>query len=184
MTALPLPDPPLADDLVRLRPWSQADVHAAFRATQDALIQRFTRVPENQTEADVRRFFEGREPARRIGEALTLVIADARSDDLLGVISLLRLEWEQRRGEIGYWVAPWVRGRGVATRATRLLSRWALRDLGLARVALHTDTDNEASQKVAERCGFAREGVLRSYEQRKGSRHDFVVFSLVREDLR
>jgi RimJ/RimL family protein N-acetyltransferase len=183
MTALPLPDPPLADDLVRLRPWTEADVHAAFRATQDALIQRFTRVPENQTEAELRRFVEGREPARRAGEALTLVIADVRSDDLLGVISLLRLEWEQRRGEIGYWVAPWVRGRGVATRATRMLSRWALRSLGLARVALHTDTDNEASQKVAERCGFVREGVLRSFEERKGSRRHIVVFSLVSDDL-
>jgi RimJ/RimL family protein N-acetyltransferase len=184
MPALPVPDPPLADDLVRLRPWVEADVHLAFRATQDALIQHFTQVPENQSEADLRRFVASREPARRAGEALTLVIADAGSDDLLGVIALLRFEWAQRRGEIGYWVARWARGRGVATRATHMLSRWALRELGLARLALQADTDNDASQTVAERCGFVREGVLRSVEERKGVRRDMVVFSLLPEDLR
>jgi RimJ/RimL family protein N-acetyltransferase len=183
MTELPFPDPPLADDTIRLRPWSEADVDAAFRATQDALIPRFTHVPERQTEEDLRRFLDAREPARKAGEALPLAIAGAQTDELLGSIGLLRFEWPQRRGEIGYWVAPWARGRGVASRAVRLLSRWALIELGLARLALHADTDNQASQRVAERCGFTREGVLRSFEERKGRRHGVVVFSLVPADL-
>jgi RimJ/RimL family protein N-acetyltransferase len=183
MTELCFPDPPLADDRIRLRPWSKADVEPAFRATQDALIPRFTRVPENQTEDDVRQFIEAREPARRAGEALPLVIEDAQTGELLGSISLLRFEWPERRGELGYWLAPWARGRGAATRAVRLLSRWALNGLGLARLALLTDTDHRASQRVAERCGFSREGVLRSFEERKGRRHDVVVFSLLPGDL-
>jgi RimJ/RimL family protein N-acetyltransferase len=183
MTELRFPDPPLADDSIRLRPWSEADVDAAFRATQDALIPRFTRVPENQTEDGLRRFVTGQEPAREAGEALPLAIADAETDELLGSISLLRFEWPERRGEVGYWLAPWARGRGVATRAVRLLSRWALIELGLARLALHADIDNEASQRVAERCGFTREGVLRSFEERKGRRYDLVVFSLLPGDL-
>jgi hypothetical protein len=49
MTHLPFPDPPLADDPIRLRPWSDTDADATFRATQDPLIPRFTRVPERQT---------------------------------------------------------------------------------------------------------------------------------------
>jgi RimJ/RimL family protein N-acetyltransferase len=183
MTELRFPDPTLADDRIRLRPWSEADVDPAFRATQDALIPRFTRVPENQTEEDVRRFVEGREPARKAGEALPLVIEDAQTDELLGSISLLRFEWPERRGEVGYWLAPWARGRGAATHAVRLLSRWALNELGLARLALLTDTDNRASQRVAERSGFSREGVLRSFEERKGRRYDLVVFSLLPGDL-
>jgi RimJ/RimL family protein N-acetyltransferase len=183
MTELPFPDPPLADDSVRLRPWSETDVDAAFRATQDSLIPRFTRVPENQTQDDVRRFVEGQERARRAGEALALAIAGPQANELLGTISLLRFEWPERRGEVGYWLAPWARGRGVATAAVRLLSRWALIELGLARLALHADSDNGASQRVAERCGFTREGVLRSFEERKGRRYDIVVFSLVRGDL-
>jgi RimJ/RimL family protein N-acetyltransferase len=184
MTGLRFPDPPLTDDAVWLRPWLEHDVTPAWRATQDELIPRFTRVPVNQTEEDVRRYVEEQEPARQAGEALSFVIADACRDEFLGAISLLRFDWREHRGEVGYWVASWARRRGTATRAVMLLSRWALHDLGLTRLASHADIDNEASQKVAERCGIIREGVLRSYEERSGRRHDLVVFSLLPDDLR
>jgi len=184
MTELRFPDPPLADHVVRLRPWSEADVDAACRATLDPLIPRFTRVPENQTREDLWRFLEAQEPARTAGEALSLVIADAEGDAFLGTISLLRFEQDGRLCQVGYWLARWARGRGVATCAVRLVSRWALTELGVARVALHTDADNDASQRVADRCGFTREAVLRSFEERKGDRRDVVVFSLLPTDLR
>jgi len=183
MAQFPFPDPPLVDEIIRLRPWSQNDADAAHEATQDALIPRFTHVPENQTKEDIRRFIDGREPARQSGNVLPLVIANTRSDELLGTISLMGLEWEQRRGGIGFWLAPEARGHSVATRAVRLLSRWALTELGLARVQLGTYTDNYASQRVAERCGFVREGVLRSFLEIKGHRHDLVMFSLLPGDL-
>ena len=183
MVELPFPDPPLADEIVRLRPWSHNDLDAGHEATQDPLIPRFTRVPENQTREDLRRFIEGREPARRSGAVLPLVIAEMRSDGLLGTVSLMDLDWEQRRGSVGFWVAPWARGQGVATRAVKLLSCWALTELGLARVQLGAYRDNHASQRVAKRCGFIREGVLRSFLLVKGRRHDLVMFSLLPEDL-
>lgn len=180
---LRLPDPPLRDDAVLLRPWTQDDVDDAWRATQDPLIARFTRIPPNQSVDDVRRFIAAHEPARRAGEGLELAIADAETGAFLGAVGLLRLEWDERRGEIGYYVAPWARGRGVAGRAVMLLSRWALTHAGLARLALFTNTDNPASQRVAERCGFVREGVLRSVEERDGRRDDLVLFSLLPADL-
>ena len=80
-------------------------------------------------------------------------------------------------------VAPSARGRGLATAALRLVSRWALRDLGVARVQLTTHLDNAASQRAAERAGFQREGVLRSWEELRGRRVDLVMYSLVAADL-
>jgi RimJ/RimL family protein N-acetyltransferase len=176
---LPIPDPPLTDERVRVRPWSEADVSPGLIASRDPLVPRFTRVPEDQTEGQLRAFIG----SRANGEALSLVIADAGTDEFLGAVGLMRFDWPERRAEIGYWLAPAARGRGVATRAVRLLSGWALSELGLMRLALHADTDNLASQRVAERCGFTREGLLRSYEERNGRRYDLVVFSLLREDL-
>ena len=183
MADLPFPDPPLADEVIRLRPWLPDDVDAAHEAVQDPLIPRFTRVPEGQTKEEITRFIEGREPARRSGIVLSLVIADARSGALMGTVSLMGVDWEQRRGDVGFWTASGARGRGAATRAVRMLSRWALTELGLARIQLGTYTDNHASQRVAERCGFVREGVLRAFLEVKGHRHDIVMFSLLVDDL-
>ncbi len=183
MTRLAFPDPPLDDELILLRPWSMADVVPAWAATQDPLIWRHTHVPERQSEDDVRRFVAEREPRRLAGHELGFVIADAKDGAFLGCVSLLRLDWAERRGEVGYYLAEWARGRGVMTRAVRLLASWTLLNLGLARLALIADLDNLPSQAVAERCGFTREGVLRSFEERKGHRIDVVMFSLLPDDL-
>ncbi len=86
-------------------------------------------------------------------------------------------------GEVGYWVKREARGRGVATRALGLVARWALVDKELGRFQLRADVANEASQRVAEKAGFVREGILRSALALKGERRDVIMYSLVREDL-
>jgi RimJ/RimL family protein N-acetyltransferase len=180
---LPFPDPPLADDAIRLRPWRGDDASAARDAAQDEMITRYTRIPEGRTEQQWRESVANDERARLAGVSLALAIAELQSDLLLGAISLIEPQWPAARAEIGYWVAPWGRGRGAAARAVRLLSRWAINELRLERVALHTHLDNVASQIVAEHAGFHREGILRSIEEWQGSRCDFVLYSLVRADL-
>jgi RimJ/RimL family protein N-acetyltransferase len=89
-----------------------------------------------------------------------------------------------RTGHIGYWCARDARGRGIATRALRLLYRYALDELELERLDLITDPDNRASQRVAEKVGFRPEGVLRSLLLHPdGRRRDSVMFSLLPGDL-
>jgi RimJ/RimL family protein N-acetyltransferase len=61
-------------------------------------------------------------------------------------------------GYVGYWLLPAARGRGLATSAVRLVSAWAVRELGLARMRLTTEPENARSQRVAERSGFRRVG--------------------------
>jgi RimJ/RimL family protein N-acetyltransferase len=68
-------------------------------------------------------------------------------------------ESDASAGYVGYWLLPIARGRGLATSAVRLISAWALRELGLATLRLTTDPDNERSQRVAERSGFRRIGL-------------------------
>jgi RimJ/RimL family protein N-acetyltransferase len=75
------------------------------------------------------------------------------------------------------------RGRGVATRALVLVARWALGEKRLGRFQLRADVENVASQRVAEKAGFVREGVLRSSLEHKGERRDVIMYSLVPEDL-
>jgi len=166
-----------------LRPFGPEDVPALVRACQDPEIPRWTRVPESYGESDAREWLASHEPHRQSGTGLAFAVVDPGSDALLGSVGLHAFEWEHLRCEIGYWCAPWARRRGVTAHATALLGRWALTELAFSRVGLLADPDNEASQRVALRAGFTREGTLRSYQSVKGTRRDFALFSLLRADL-
>jgi RimJ/RimL family protein N-acetyltransferase len=86
------------------------------------------------------------------------------------------------KGHFGYWVGKDARGRGVATRALRLLTRWAAEEHGLARLQLIVEPENVASIRVAEKAGFTREALLRSYIELRGARRDVYLYALIRED--
>jgi RimJ/RimL family protein N-acetyltransferase len=95
------------------------------------------------------------------------------------------LNSHQYRATVGYWVAHDARGRGVCTRALRLLARHAFDELHLQRIDLITDPNNVASQRVAEKVGFQREGVLRAHLRHPDGRiRNSVMFSLLPGELR
>jgi RimJ/RimL family protein N-acetyltransferase len=141
-------------------------------AFADPTVQRFSWPGTTPyTEADARAYFVEQELARRRGESLEFaLVAPGAPERVLGAASLYDVEREQRRARVGYWLAPEARGRGVATHAVRLLARWAFVELRLARLELTCGPDTAASQRVAERCGFVWEGVLRSHPRRRRRR--------------
>jgi RimJ/RimL family protein N-acetyltransferase len=180
MSPLPAFRVPPSDGVVRLREWRMSDVPEMALACRDPEIARWTMVPDDYTEADARGFVAGREDARGCGESLDAAVVDAGSGALLGAVALTSVDWRHERGEVGYWVARWARGRGVAVRAVRLLSAWTFEHTDLGRLDLMTYVGNVASERVAERAGFTREGVLRAYYLAKRGRRDVTMFGLVR----
>jgi len=137
-----------------------------------AAFGRYTRSAEEALELNRSRWLRG--------DAATFAICDA-ADDCVGHV-FVNLG-DSQRATVGYWLLREARGKGLATRAVRLIARWALGELGIARLGLLTSTMNAASQRVAERAGFQREGVLRSYSDVNGRRIDSVSFSLLPGDL-
>jgi RimJ/RimL family protein N-acetyltransferase len=182
MSSIPLPDPPLTDGELSLRPWEPRDVPAVTAACQDPEIPRWTVVPHRYTERHARDFISGTAADLATGRELALAVVDG-DDRLLGALGLSNFDWPDLKAEIGYWVAAEARRRGVGARATRLLAVWALTSLGLERVELLANPRNEASLRLAERAGFTREGTLRRYRRRHGVREDLVMFSMLAEDL-
>ena len=176
-----LPVPELRTDAFVLRPWRLDDVDRLVAELQDPEIPRWTRIPEPYTHQDGREFLERTAEGWRQGTSANFAIVDAADDELLGSIGVVF--HEDRAASIGYWVARRARGRAIASEALRLISRWALRMFVLERIELVTAPDNEASQRVAEKAGFTREGLLRRYVEIKGKRRDCVMFSLLPEDL-
>ena len=162
----------LEDGEIALRPIGEDDIPAMVAACQDPEIPRWTRVPSPYTEKEARDF---------LGRASDVsAIVDADSGEFLGTIGWW---WVADNVQLGYWVKREARGRGVATRALHLLSRWAFAELGAVRVQLLTEPENRASQRVAEKAGFRREALLRSYVELKGSRRDVYMYALLRDDL-
>lgn len=174
--------PELTDGVVRLRVPARDDVDAIHTACQDPAIIRFTRVPFPYTPDHARSFVRNAAYELRSGAGAHLVAADAVTGSLLGVCALT-FDRFRRSAEIGYWIAPEFRGRGIAPRSVRLMTAWAFADRGCLRVQLLADARNRPSQRVAEACGFTREGVLRSYEDRLGERIDYVCFSALPGEL-
>lgn len=178
---LPFPDPPLADDVVTLRPWTLDDVDAVTTACQDPEIARWTTVPTPYTEADAIAYLRVvTDPA--LEHQLNFAVVRRDDDDnLVGSLSLTIVK--PQVAEVGYWTAADVRGRGYMPRALRLLARWAFAELALPRLQLGTFPGNRPSERVAEKVGFVSEGVLRSYMDQRGERRDVRMWSLLPEEL-
>lgn len=182
-TEIPLPDPPLVTDSLVLRPFTVGDFAAARDSREHPSSAEWVNA---LAAADGEALVRAAEAGRRAGRMLHLAIGAPDGPGYLGeLILFLRTPeaGERDGGEIAYVVAPEARGRGVATDAVRLLAHWALRELGLGRIALSIRPDNHASRRVAEHCGFQYEGMLRSIKVIRGRRIDAATYSLLPSDV-
>lgn len=160
MTDTPLTLPDLVDGDLRLRPPRESDVPAIFRLCNDPDVQRFTRVPSPYTEDDARSFLSLHAARLEDGTGVHLLAVDTISDAVLGAVGG-DIDHRDYSAEVGYWVGADVRGRGVATRGTRLLVRFFLEHLDVRYVMLHAAVNNPASNAVARKLGFTHEGTSR-----------------------
>ena len=152
--------PTLRDGDLVLRPKRLEDIDAITAACQDPEIPRWTFVPSPYTRADAEAFFVRSAEEQEAGRTVHVLAVDAQDDQLLGSFSLMELDLEPGYGEIGYWVVAEARGRGIATRAVRLLADWAREELGLTKIDVLPHKENAASRRVAEKAGFADTGEL------------------------
>jgi RimJ/RimL family protein N-acetyltransferase len=177
------PEPPLTDGVILLEPISERFVPDFHALAGDPDVLRFTRVPERRDARFVAGWIAGYVQGWEDGARAGFALVEPDGGSFLGMCGLIRIDWEASEAEIGYVIEPLARGRGLAPRAIELVSRWGLDELGLARIEAVIDVDNEASQKVAERVGYRREGVRRSAYFKDGLRADMAIYSLLTGDL-
>jgi RimJ/RimL family protein N-acetyltransferase len=158
--------PELVDGDLRLRTPTVEDVPAITAACQDPEVQRWTRIPSPYEEEHAQHWVDDwcRGGLER-GTGVHLVVVPAGDDGgpggrILGAVGL-DIDASDFSGSIGYWVVPAARGRGVATRSSRLLCRFAFDVLDLGYLGLVAAAGNAASNAVARRLGFSHEGTLR-----------------------
>jgi RimJ/RimL family protein N-acetyltransferase len=165
-----------------LRTWLPEDHGPLLLACQAADIQRWTTLPSPYLPEHAELFLSG--CALRWAQGLaSFAITDQETGTVLGSIGFVGLP-EEGVVEVGYWVGPTARGRGVATAATRLICDWAFDELSFHRVDWQAYVGNEASRRVAERCGFTFEGTLRGRGFQRGQFHDVWIAGLLAGDQR
>ena len=177
----------LSDGRILIRPLRADDVDAVYEAVRESIKEVAPWMPwchpdysRDETSAFISSLTDaGSAAAGEYGFA----IVDAETNAFLGGVGLNQINHIHRMGNLGYWVRTSRTTRGVAAAAARLIARFGFRELGLQRLEIVAAVGNHASQRVAEKAGATREGVLRKRLLIHGQPHDAVLYSLVVEDM-
>lgn len=173
--------PRLSDGVISLDQHTLADADAHLAGEDDEQVRRFGWYPARSTLETVRKAIEKwRADWAAVGPTRTFAIRDLRTGVLAGGCQV-RLRADQVT-EMSYWIFPAHRGKGYATRAIVLTSDWVFGELGVERLELYVESDNEASRGAARRAGFTEEGFLRAREQIGDERRDMVLYSRLPTD--
>jgi RimJ/RimL family protein N-acetyltransferase len=173
---------PLAGAAVQIRDVAERDIPEVLIAYQDD-PELHLRMGEERppSGAELGRLADAEADYRAIGLRATMTILE-RGDVCCGQIDVHHLDWDHRRAELGIWLAPQVRGRGLASGALRLVGPWLL-DQGLLRLQILAEPENAPMLHAAQAARFRPEGVLRGYKRGRGRRLDCAVLSLLPTDL-
>jgi RimJ/RimL family protein N-acetyltransferase len=180
---LAYPDPPLADDVVLLRPWAESDLPLLERASGDEYVATIEHLPVPFASDDGRSWIDAQHELLAGRRGWSLAIVERETGEAIGGVGIV-FRHPPGAAEPGIWVIGDRRNHGVAERATRLLCSWVLTTgTGIERIQATVEPWNVASQRVLEKAGFVREGLLRSYASWRGSRQDVLLYSLLAGDL-
>ena len=166
---------------VRLVPVGEEHLDDVRAMLDDDEILYFTRIPEPTPDDFPERWIERYRNGRVDGsaEGFAAIDGDGR---FVGLALAPTIDREGAEIELGYMVPRPARGRGVATEILRQLTQWAFDEAGALRIVLVIDVENAASERVAERCGYVREGVMRSIHLKQSARVDAAIWSKLPSD--
>ena len=182
LVSMPLRLPRLEDTRVVLRAFSDDDVPLIQDTAADPLIPLITSVPTTSEPEEAQAFIDRQHARLTSGEGYSFAIADSGTDEAVGQIGLWLRDLRQGRASIGYWVAGRHRRRGLARHALRVVSQWGLTLSDVHRLELYIEPWNRGSWRAAERVGYQREGLLRSWQPVGDQRRDMYMYSMLPAD--
>ncbi|GAA2323448.1 GNAT family N-acetyltransferase [Streptomyces kunmingensis] len=176
---------PLGDGSAELRPlesWHAEELLRHFDRGRE-FIGRFIPFGRDATDTDSARALIQRYAAKRAADSGSLhgIWLDG---ELVGGVLFRTFDATAGTCEIGCWLEPAATGRGLITRAARVLVDWAIEERGIHRVEWMAAAGNTASLNVARRLGMRRDGVLRGAVHHDGVRHDEEIWSVLAPEWR
>ncbi len=171
---------------VILRPYRKADAARLYEAACQSTAEVFPWLPwchPDYSLDESRSYIQGTIQAWRDDTLFEFTMNDPTDGSFIGGCGLSDINRVNRTANLGYWVRTGWTGRGVATAATLLLAEFGIKRASLTRIEVLAATGNRASQRVAEKAGATREGILRNRLLLHGKLHDAVLYSLIPGDL-
>ncbi len=176
----------LRGGFITLRPYAVQDIellHAAVVESLTELVPYMDFAHEGYSVEESTTWVSRRSSEWKDGLAYDFAIVDGQNGKYLGGCGINRFDEGRNVANLGYWVRTSCTRRGVATAAARLLSRFGVEQLGLRPIGLHVALPNRASQRVAEKSGATKEGVLRNGMFVRNLTYDCVVYSFIPQDF-
>jgi len=176
----------LIGERILLRPYILSDMECLYEAARESIAEVSVWLPwchSNYSIEESRTWIELCAEAWAKGTAYEFAIIDSMSGSYLGGCGLNQINFDHKVANLGYWVRSSQTRHGAATTATLLLAQFGFRELRLNRIEIVVAVGNKASQRVAEKAGAIREGVLRNRLAVHDKAHDAVMFSFIPPDL-
>ena len=173
------------DDEIELRQYKEEDAEALY-----------ARVKSNFEH--LRPFLHWVKPDYALADAKEFIVrnraaaAEKKSEALgifyraepVGAIGFVKLRWDSRQAEIGYWIAKDFAGRGIVTKSCRALINYAFETLEMNRIEIRCATENVRSRAIPEKLGFQLEGVLRQSLWRHTRFYDLAIYGILAQEWR
>ena len=175
----------LGDDDAELRPlepW-RAEEFLAHMNRGRAFIGQFIALPDVVTDLESSRAYL-QSYAEKAAADIGRIYGIWTDGTLVGGVLFRTMDVPQGVAEAGCWLEPSAAGRGLVTRAARVIIDWAVEERGIHRVEWQVASANEPSIAVARRLGMTRDGVLRKSYAYRGERHDMEVWSVLAPEWR
>jgi len=176
----------LTNEIVLLRPYRHGDIERFYEAVRESIAELSLWMPwchAGYSMEESRAWVESRAEAWAKEIEYGFAITDCKDSILLGGCSLYQIDGVRLLANLGYWVRSSLTKQGVASSAALLAARFGFDELKLNRIEIVAATGNKASQRVAEKMGAVREGIMRSRLVVHDKVYDAVLFSLIPPDL-
>jgi len=176
----------LTGDSVLMRPYRNGDAEELHKAVRESLAEMSPWLPfahEDYSIKETRQWLKKRPDDWKKGITYDFAIFNSIDGVFVGGCGLNHIDYEGLTANLGYWVRTSRTGQGIAPMVTKILAKWGFKELDLNRIEIVIATGNERSQRVAEKVGAYREGILRKRIIVREKVYDAVMFSLVPGDI-
>jgi [ribosomal protein S5]-alanine N-acetyltransferase len=165
-----------------LRKLKLADAPTVYRIMQNPKVTRYLFVGQPYRKAHAVEFIRKIWSWWRLRKSFGYAIVLKETGELIGSIGLMRVDWSNRSGEIGYSIGEQYWGHGYMSETVALITNAAFRTLQLERVFARVFVGNTASERVLEKVGFSLEGTLRRHHHKEGRWFDMQYFAVLRSE--